>query len=213
MRFIIYAVATALVCSATGSLGDDSDSRPMDLAIAMNFSVILSQKFPYVTVSHTIKSTPIESIMDFESTVRQSAVKASKDAYNTTVRIRSRSMIIPLMNFNLEQTFENKDSSTGTENMSLIGPFWTVLVQSLWNNKEFSKSAFLLRSIDETLSHALALTYRTMESDDLSNILDQFRKSALEPLINQYLFGLENAPKDEPGDVDISDSKTAKFEL
>lgn len=142
--------------------------------VGMNvgFTIAQRQQFPYLTVKHTIVSSPLEQIFNYEGTVQQKRDSQNLDTYNTTISLKSRSMFAEFVNFNLEQEFVNLEKNSGFENMKLLHPKLAVLVDALWKEDGLVKNVNLYLQknkdwLNESINHLTkAMQFQLTNSGD-----------------------------------------------
>jgi hypothetical protein len=128
----------------------------MPISIEGDFTFIAqNDEFPYLTCSNHIKSSPLSVLFDYEGFIKQTRDEtASPDAYNTSIKVTARSALVDALNLNLEQIFVNTNRSTGFEEMILVHPFASALVQAEWTPDSLVKSMKCFLSADK---HNLSL--------------------------------------------------------
>jgi hypothetical protein len=123
-----------------------------------------------------IETKPVSDWWSYNATIGQtrdeSSSSASHEAYTTKVSIKSRSYTQLGLNFVLNQTFTNKDFSTGDELMTLVHPSLTAIVSSNWTSNSFLKTVMFhpdpasATDKEEFMDNKVVVSFRDQPGDE-----------------------------------------------
>lgn len=138
----------------------------LNTVLRQDFYIAQQVQFPYLTVRHnmTVEMGEEHELVKYEALVDQKHnLDSHPESYNTTLNITSRSYLMPMLNFDLNQEFVNQDSQTGSENMQLItgfpnGNIMFYTVASTWNPEHILKSLKVSKIPTTQLVEKLFLT-------------------------------------------------------
>lgn len=190
-----YLADTALSNGYLLSLKDVQCHRSSLQIFSLDTDFTIGQKnsFPYFMLNHTAHTSPLNLFLNYEAKIQQKKNETTPDvegAYITQVRIRSRSGLFDVMNFTLDQTFNNINFTYGLETMIAITADYVLSVDSLWSPEKYHKHLFVYSSHDllqqitenpslDTLSSLTSLSYIDYPDSDHVLVAFRLRKSLL----------------------------------
>lgn len=170
-----------------------------NLKLLMNFTIVQRKQFPYLALRHKVETIPH---LAYRLTSSVDQVLHSEFGnplhYNTTVDIKSFSVLAEFLRFNLEQVFINKGPSVGGEFMTMAWDQSGIGVRGEYNETDFFKKAFLALNPtsffdlkaegDEGMKPVFSITYLEDPSDD-GTILIRINKKNWKSKLVEYFTG------------------------
>lgn len=166
--------------------------KPQVPLFSLNTDFTIGQKssFPYFILNHTTYTAPLNFFLNYEAKIHQEKNQTTPDiegAYTTHVHIRSRSGLADLFNFNLDQTFNNINSTFGLENMTAITADYVLHLDSSWDLEKFFKHLFVFSSSEMldvvakkgSLSSLGSISYIDDQSSDHVVLAIRLRRSMI----------------------------------
>lgn len=168
---------------------------PLEIGVNMEFTMVMKKDFPYFTLRHNMKVTPIEEIFTYDAHIDQ--IRSPEDhnnpyKYNTTVKITSRSGLYDSINFDLNQNFSSISEHEGSEQMNFFNPYIQSSVTSTWDENIFVKifTLFDTDKIKKKIDTMFFLLWTDRKDEDMIDLNIKIKKDILKIFSLERIFNI-----------------------